>query len=471
MPALLGPTNPAPGLEPQPVRITTPPPTDTSVQNIVDPDRVVRPDSKTEREDNADTSASTRYESNYMTFLQRLRSARDLPDVFMRILQWGGVEVSSGIRSGFAQELSQFMEFLRMDQGQLLDFLQNQLQTGTRFTGALFQLLRDAYNGTSSQMAKSDILQFLRRYSDVSSTEHLEGKLLRETEDMTQSLPSQWADQVKDVLAKLQSGVNAEDRQGNLNLLREKLFPLISNYVRTTHDHGRARNILSAMTLDVARYENGSAEGLTHAFRHLAAMGVLPEEMGKLSDAEILRILKESDFAKAAQNNAFASQMASLTNAALRGQGGADAQEAFRNIMAALLVNESVYMPLNHAVIPLDWNGEKMFAEMWVDPDAGGTRQERGDGTLRILIKLDIESLGAFDLLFDAHGENVNLQVACPATVAPHSQTVAEHLGEILSRNGLRPEYVSVAQMRRPIPVSEVFPKILEGMTGVNVRV
>ncbi|MBR3569387.1 MAG: hypothetical protein IKN96_01095 [Oscillibacter sp.] len=471
MPALLGPTNPAPGLEPQPVRITTPPPTDTSVQNIVDPDRVVRPDSKTEREDNASTAGSTRYESNYMTFLQRLRGARDLPEAFMRILQWGGVEVSSGIRSGFAQELSQMMEFLRMDETQLLEFLKNQMESGSRFAGALFGLLRDAYGDTSSEMLRSDILQFLRRYSDFSSTEHLESKILRETEDMTQSLPSQWANQVKDILAKLESGVKAEDRQGNLNLLREKLFPLVSNYVRMTHDRGRARNLLSMMALDVARYENGEPKGLLRAFRHLASMGALPQELEKLSDADILRLLKESDFAKAAQNNQFAERMAALTNAALRGEGGANAQEAFKNIMAALLVNESVYMPLNHVVVPLDWDGKKMFSEMWVDPDVGGTKTERGDGELRILIKLDIENLGAFDMLFDMRGTDVNLQVACPPAVAPRSQEAAEKLGEILTRNGLRPEYVHVGEMRRPITISEVFPKILEGMTGINVRV
>ncbi len=471
MPALLGPTNPVPGYDQPPVRITTPPPTDTSVQNIVDPERVVRPDSKSERQDNADTSGTTRYESNYMTFLQRLRGARDLPEVFMRILQWGGVEVSSGIRSGFAQEMSQFMEFLQMDEAQLLEFLKNQLQSGSRFTGALFGLIRDAYNGNPSEMARSDILQFLRRYSDFSSTEHLETKLLRETGDMTESLPSQWADQVKDILSKLQSGVEAGDRQGNLNLLREKLFPLIARYVTLTHDHGRARNILSMMTLDLARYENGDTKGLLHAFRHLTSMGVLPQELGKLSDADILRLLKESDFAKAAQNNAFAARMASLTNAAIRGEGGANAQEAFRNMMSAMLINESVYMPLNHVILPLDWDGQKMFAEMWVDPDVGNTRQQYGDGDFRILIKLDIESLGAFDLLFDAHGTDVNLQVACPSIVAPHAQQVSQTLAEILSRNGLRPENVTVAEMRRPIMISEVFPKIMEGMTGINVKV
>ena len=55
--------------------------------------------------------------------------------------------------------------------------------------------------------------------------------------------------------------------------------------------------------------------------------------------------------------------------------------------------------------------------------------------------------------------------------MAPFSEQVERTLGEILSRNGLRPERVMVGEMRRPIAISEVFPKILEGMSGINIKV
>ena len=243
MPALLGPTNPVPGYDVQPVKVTVPAPTDTTVQNIVDTDRVTRPDQRTEQHDTGDSTGTARYESNYMTFLQRLRGAQNLPDTFMRVMQWAGAEVASGIQDGFAKELAEFLEFIRMDESQLLAFLQNQMQSSSRFAGTLFQLLRDACRNSQSDLLRSEILNFLRRYSDFSSTEHLESKLLRATEDMTQSLPSPWAGQVSQLLAQLQNGVAAGDREGNLNLLRKELFPLIARYVSTTHDHGRARSI------------------------------------------------------------------------------------------------------------------------------------------------------------------------------------------------------------------------------------
>ena len=474
MPALLGPTNPVPGYEPQPVKIQTPPPTDTNVQNIVNPEVVVRPDSRTDQQDTGDSTGATRYESNYMTFLQRLRTARNLPETFMRLLQMTGREITSGIRDGFAHELSEFLEFLRMDESALLEFLKNQLQTGSRFSGALFQILRDAYGGARSELIRSEILNFLRRYSDFSSTEHLESKILRETEDIRDSIPSPWNDQAGDILSKLKNGVAAGDREGNLRLLRGQLFPLIARYVSTTHDHGRARSVLSMLTLDVARYDNGSIDGLLRAFRHLASERVLPGELGRLSDEEILRLLRDAEYAGASRNNLFADRLAQLTNHALQGQGGAAAQEAFHNILASLLINESVYMPLSHAMIPVDWNGNKMFSEIWVDPDAENNTNHDASSqrVMRILIKLDIESLGAFDLLFNLRGENtISINAACPKSVTPFSDQISQALTVIFTRNGFQTESVSVAEMKRPLTISEAFPKIYKNMSGVNIKI
>ena len=470
MPGLLGPTNPVPGYDSQPVRLTPTAPGDTSVQNIVDPQRVVRPDARTDQQNAADSGAA-RFESNFMTFLQRLRDSGDLPQVFLQMMR--GTEVSSGIRSGFTAEISKFLEFLQMDQGEMLSFLQNQVQSGSRFSGALFQALRNAFGNTQSDLLQNEILQFLRRYSDYSSTEHLEGKILRTASDIQSAMPGRWADQLTDVLAKLENSIAAGDRQGALKLLREQLFPAVSKYVSTTHDHGLARGLLSMMTLDVARYENGSESGLLQSLRHLSSLGVLPEDLARLSDSELLELLKNTDYSRASGNNAFADRMADVTHKALQGQGGPNAQEAFHHIMNSILINESVYMPLQHVMLPLNWNGELMFSEMWVDPDAEKESSARtGEPrTIRILIKMDIQSLGAFDLLINSKGENISVQIACPQTVAAYSDRVSQSLRAILERNGLNAEEVSVGEMKRAVPVSEVFPKLFERMSGVNVKV
>ena len=479
MPDLLGATNPVPSYDAPSVKIT--PPTvggDTNIQNVVDPDHVVRPDGQEGQQGSGDATNSfgARFDSNFMTFVQRLRNSLDLPETFLTVLQGQQVEVSSGIRSGFAEEMAGFLDFIQMDEGELLSFLKNQVQSGARFSGPLFQMLRNVFNGTASELTKNDILQFVRRFGDYSSSEHIEDNLVRMTEEMTEALPGKWSAQLTEVLAKLENGVAAGDREGNLKLLREQVFPLVSKYVSLTHDHGLARNLLSAMTLDVARYENGDEEGLLQAFRHLANSEVIPKEIAELPDRELLRMLKETDFYKASESNTFADRMAHVTHRALQGEDGVNTQDAFHNIMNAVLINESVYMPLQHIILPLNWNGELMFSEMWVDPDAErdsrGSRKDGDNGPVqRILIKMDIRSIGAFDVLIQNRSEGVSMLVTCPKNVAEYTPQVTQSLRNILARNGLKVEQVQVAEQHRPLTVSEVFPKLFERISGVNVKI
>lgn len=480
MPDLLGATNPAPAYDAPSVRITPPPPGgDPNIQNVIDPNRVVRPDGQEGQQGSGDAANSfgARFESNFMTFVQRLRSSQTTPQVFLSVLQGQSLEVSSGIRTGFAAEMAKFLEFIRMDEAELLSFLENQMQSGSRFSGALFQLLRDAFNNpASSDAMRNDILLFVRRFADFTSQDHIEANLLRMTDEMSEALPGKWSNQLTEILAKLENSIDAGDRAEALRLLRGEVFPLVSKYVSLTHDHGLARNLLSAMTLDVARYENSDEEGLLEALRRLSSGGVLPKGMSELSNEELLRVLRETDFAKAAQSDAFAERMAQATHRALSGEAGVNMQDAFHQIMNSVLINESVYMPLRHVMLPLNWNGELMFSELWVDPDAerdGRNPRGRGEGdrVQRILIKLDIQSLGAFDVLIQNRDEGVSMLVTCPKAVAEQSAQVTQSLRTILARNGLNVEQVQVAEQHRPLTVSEVFPKLFERMGGVNVKI
>ncbi len=65
----------------------------------------------------------------------------------------------------------------------------------------------------------------------------------------------------------------------------------------------------------------------------------------------------------------------------MRGEAGAQSKGVFQNILQALLVSESVYMPLLHAMIPAEVAGKLFYSEVWVDPDAEeGYRKDGYDG-------------------------------------------------------------------------------------------
>ena len=61
--------------------------------------------------------------------------------------------------------------------------------------------------------------------------------------------------------------------------------------------------------------------------------------------------------------------------------------------------------------------------------------------------------------------------VTCPKSVAEHTPQVTQSLRSILARNGLKVDQVQVAEQHRPLTVSQVFPKLFERMSGVNVKV
>ena len=472
MPDLLGATNPVPGydntINNRNIQIS---PGNSQVQNVPDLDKVTGADHRTEQQDASHAGSQIRYDSNFQTFIQQLRQTQDLSSTLSKLMMKEGMSVTSGMSEGIAEEMAQALQMLKMDQAELLKFLSAQMKAGTRFGGALFALLRNAYARADAEGVRLDILNFLKSYSDFSSTAHIEGNLVRNLANMANAMPASWGDQLRALLAQLENGIAAGDRQGNIALLEQQVFPLMSSYVSQTHDLGTPRELLSLLALDLARYENGAEDKLTEAFHQLSGYGTLKGMLGGIDGEALLRLLQNSQFAKntAAQ---FADHLAAAAARALRGEGSAEVQEVFRNLVSAMLINESVYMPLNHFLIPMELDGRMLFSELWVDPDAeekkGGGQ---GEKCMKFLFKIDVQGLGFFDVILTNRERDVGIVVSCPEGVVPFSKEIERTIGQILARNDLNSAGVSVRKMERPVTLTEVFPKIFEGKNSVNVKV
>ena len=476
MPDLLGATNPVPGYDKTAInRNITVSPDNTQIQNVPDPSKVVRADGRTEQQDsNLQGDGGIRYDSNFQTFLQRLRETPSLAQSLSLLFSGReGIVVSSGLSAGIAEEMARLLEMLRMDESQLLDFLQGQFKTGTRFGGALFALLRNAYDRASSDGVRTDILQFLKAYVDFDSTKHIEGNLLRDLQSMADAMPASWAEKLRELTARLQNGIAAGNRQGNLQLLQREIFPYMSSYVERTHDMGTPRSLLTMLALNVARYENGSEEKLLEGFHQLSGYGTLKGQLGGIDDQSLLLLLKSrgggGDGSKAVE---FSNPLAAAAARAFRGEGSAEVQQAFQNLIAAMLLNESVYMPVNHYILPLEWDGRMLFSELWVDPDAEEKKEGgQGEKCMKFLFKIDVQGLGFFDVILTNRERDVGIVVSCPEGVVPFSKEIEQNISKILTRNDLNPAAVSVRKMERPVTLTEVFPKIFEGKNSVNVKV
>ena len=473
MPDLLGATNPVPGYDKTAInRNITVSPDNTQIQNVPDPSKVVRADGRTEQQDsNLQGDGGIRYDSNFQTFLQRLRDTPGLADSLARIFSGReGIVVSSGLSAGIAEEMGRLLEMLRMDESQLLDFLQGQFKTGTRFGGALFALLRSAYARAASEGVRTDILQFLKAYVDFDSTTHIEGNLLRDLQSMADAMPASWAEKLRDLTAQLQNGIAAGNRQGNLQLLQREIFPYMSSYVERTHDMGTPRALLTMLALNVARYENGSEEKLLEGFHQLSGYGTLKGQLGGIDDQSLLLLLKNrgGGDSKAVE---FSNHLASAAARAFRGEGSAEVQQAFQNLIADMLVNESVYMPLMHVMLPVILDGVPMFSEMWVDPDEESGNPGSDERGVKLLIKFDMKDVGFFDMMLYYEKGKIDMLIHYPEELSGHESDIRDNIRKIMSRNKLELEYLGVEQNKVPIQVSAAFPKIFERRNSINVTI
>jgi hypothetical protein len=471
----LGVTNAVPGNDANLINRNMPSiPNDPRVQNATDLNRVSRPDNRAERQDAGETgSQAARYDSNFITFLQRMSETPGLARTMAELLRsYQGTRVSSGMEEGIAVEMSALLEMLKMDEKAFSAFFRSQMDLSRRFSGPLFNILREAFGNSGSEVLRGNILQFLKRYSDYSSSQHVQGNLLRTLTRLTRAIPASYGNQLLAMVSELEGKMGAGDRSGALKLLQGSIMPFLAGYTSRTNDMGLSRALISLLALDVARYESGSKEGVMQAFRQLGGSAMLREKLGGVSEVDLLRLLERSRFGQASGSDQFADQLAQTAQRALRGGSGAEVQDAFRNIVSAFLINESVYMPLTHLVLPLEWQGKMMFSELWVDPDAeNNLKNGRGDrdNVVRFLFKMDIQDLGFFDIVLTCQRENVDLQIFGPPAVADFAGTVQGEMGRILSENGLKPVGVQVQAMERPLDVSAVFPKIFEGENSINV--
>ena len=478
MPDLLGATNPVPGYESAVTNrnVQVAPQQNTQLQNVPDLTRVSRADRRTEQQ-GTDLQGKNpiRYDSNFQAFLQRLTQAPSLVESLATIFSGReGIVVMSGLQEGIAAELGSILEMLKMNEKQLAEFLKDQVRGGSIFGGSLCALLRRAYARADSASAREEILQFLRSYSDFLSSAHIIRNIKNNTRTMAEAMPASWAGKLQELMGLLENGLSSGDRAGVIALMQKALFPYMARYVEQTHDMGLPRQMLSQLALDIVRYENGSEEKLLELFHQLKGFASLRKQLELLDDKILLQLLHKELPQEETPAARFSQALTQAASHALKGEGSQQVQDGFRNLLASMLINESVYMPLNHYVVPMQWNGNMLFSEIWVDPDSdrerGETSPDPNANTRRMLVKVDVQSLGMFDIILVSRQTDVDVQIACPEKVVPFMKQIGEHVTQILVRNALNPVRVSVSKMERPITLTEVFPKIFQGRNSVNVK-
>lgn len=445
----------------------------TQIQNPIDPSRVMRGDNRNDSGGKGEQQLAFHYGSNFGTFLNLVKNIPDLSRIFTDIFFQGEDMLTGGVMGEeAAQQIASFFKAAQMQEEEILPFIKEQAESAVRFNGGIFEQLRNVMADTNSVDLKAEVLNFVKKFNDMSSGKHILHDIFNTIKDMEGYVFKQTREQLEGLLKELDLAAAEGNTSHNSTLLKEKLLPFLGHYISVNHDMGTVRDKISFLTVLISRYENGNREEVLQSFSRLMGYQGFRKFFGAMTADQFDELLGQVDMEKAAGKNEWADKFVDFLRTGMNGGTGLENKQIFQSMLQSMVMNESVYMPLLHLAFPVNINGRKMFSEMWIDPDEeGSSTQADMRHTTRIFVKFDIRELGQFKLLL-LYGDNAaSLQLYYPETMQKSEAGIQRGIKNILERHHFRAESIYLQAGGGPSSPLEVFPKIHERKNSVDVRI
>lgn len=290
------------------------------------------------------------------------------------------------------------------------------------------------------------------------------------TEDIEQLLLRAYREEFRGLADSMNWDAQNGDTEGNAGILNQRLIPFLSSYISRTHDYGAVREATMLLIFHAVRYENGDKGRLFGLFDNMLGN----RDFGRLfkgdAEADMEQLLMNGARESHPPLSEFADNLATLLLKGANGHGGLENVQQFYNIMNGMLINESVYMPLLHFILPFQYEENNVMSEMWVDPDARKDNEDEGR-KIKLFLKFDIQNVGKFELVMTLQNRQSRVQLFVPPQLAKQEKQIQAGVADILKRNGIRFSQLLVRERVRDRRVDEVFPEIREKERTINVRI
>lgn len=446
-----------------------------AVRNPVDPTRVVRADGRDGQQAGNTTKDAAfnviEYESNYGAFVKKLGEDGQLANALERLLFAEAAGLQGAEKAEVGALIEKFLMSVRMDSPQeLLEFMQGQNDLQARFGGEFFDKLRAMMTQNASDSLKEAALYFLKGYNDYSSGAHLLQQMRTLMGDIELLLLRSYQNEFRELADSMDWNAANGDTALNAAILNSRLIPFLSSYISRVHDFGAVRDAAMLLIFHAVRYEGGNEDYLRKLFENM----MNNRDFGRLfkgdPQAELENLLRDGAKDAPRPMSDFADGLANLLLKGANGRAGLENVQQFYSIMNGLLVNESVYMPLLHLVIPFQYEDHDVVSEMWVDPDAKKDSEDESR-KIKVFLKFDIQNLGKFELTMILQDHEAKMHLLVPPNLAKQNKKIESAVGEILNKNGIRFSQLLVRERLRDRRVDEVFPEIREKERTINVRI
>ena len=443
------------------------------VQNPVDPTRVVRADGQTNGQAGTATGEGAfgiiDYESNYGAFVQKLEDALGLPGLLKQLMFDDLASLVTGEKAEVGNLAEQLFSSIQTDSPEeLMSLLKEQQAAQVKFSGPLFDGLRSLLARNAPESVKDSVTAFLKAFNDFSSGEHQLKQMHSLTGDISRLMLSSFREDFNQLVQEMDWGAQNGNTEANAEVINSRLIPFLSNYVSRTHDYGPIRNAAMMFIFHAVKYENGGHDRLMQLFNRM--IGNKDFQQMYKGDAE--EDLQETVSALVRQTfgKSFADAFSTLLMKGANGQAGLENIQQFYDIFNGMLLNESVYLPLMHILLPFRFQEKEVMSEVWIDPDAKKDSEDEAR-KIKLLLKFDVQNLGKFDMVMALQNRKIDMQLYVPERLSEEKEGIQENIAAILKKNGLGLNRILVKKKEKEIGLKEAFPEFRQKERGINVRI
>lgn len=438
------------------------------IHNPADPSRVMRADGQEEGKTQTATDESSAgiisYESNYRAFLRGLSDSREAQGLLKQmLLRFFGPAVQEMGDGGL--ELTSLLTMENREA--LVQFMKEQTASEALFSGPFFDNLRQFLSMNQMPAAQDAASAFLKAYTNYSAGPHLLRQLKTLGNDIGHMLLRQFQGEWRELLSSMDWAAPKGEIQANTQTLNGRLIPFLASYVSRTHDYGSVRSGIMLFIMHAVNYENGGAKQLDDALCRLAALMRQSGIPIKEEDVLLKELTERAEVSEDTGPGRLADGLAKLL--AKGGQGVENVGQS-QELLRGLLLNESVYMPLLHLILPFRIGKKEVVSELWIDPDAEKEPKEEGR-RIKLFLKFDIQSLGSFELVMSLRDRQADIRLFVPQKLSDRQTDIMGEMETILKENGFRPHQVRIEKKKGEMRVEEIFPEIRKKERTVNVRI
>jgi hypothetical protein len=211
----------------------------------------------------------------------------------------------------------------------------------------------------------------------------------------------------------------------------------------------------------------------------LARSAAAPEEgkRGLLSPeqlrAYLAGALEEEDGAREpgrALDGKAAKDIADVLRHAMEMGVSSKANTAAQNMLVQLIENDSPVFALLHFLFPTKYQGDDVYAEVYVDKDCE-ERKRDADDARNIFFIIQSDKFGNFEVDMLARDRTIDLEIKCPSLLTDDVRAIRDDLRRMIEQLGYRLTAYNVDEYREDRNIMQRFPKLAMRKAGIDVRI